>query len=424
MEYILVSVFLLLMVLGMPIAIAMGLSAGLILFLADFPLISMAQKMTTGMDSFLFIAIPLFIVTGELMNSSKITDRIFDFAKTVVGRVRGGLGHACVIANVIFAGMSGSAIADASGLGTVEIKAMKDNGFDEDFSASIAAASATIGPIIPPSIPMVIYGGMAEVSVGKLFMGGVVPGLLMAVFLSLFIYYFSIKRDYPVREKMSNRAMWQSFVRALIPLATPIVVLGGILSGYFTATEAAAIAAFYALVVGAVVYRELGFNNTLKVFEDSAFGTANIMLIIGCAAIFSFVLGQLGVADKLTNFVVAGHFSPLQVVVVINVIVFIMGMFMESGAILILMVPIILPVLKMLGVDLVYFGVVFVLNLMIGMITPPVGMVIFVVMKIARISYERMAKAIVPFVIPLVIVLILCIFYPAFVTWLPNLLMP
>ena len=199
MLLLLIISFLVLMLGSAPIAIAMGLSSLLTMYVADIPLISAAQKITTGIDSFLFVAIPLFILAGELMNSSKITDRIFDFAKAVVGKIPGGLGHACVFANVIFAGMSGSAIADASGLGVVEIKAMKDNGFDEDFSAAVTAASSTIGPIIPPSIPMVIYGGMAEISVGKLFMGGVVPGFLMAVMLSAFIFYFAIKRNYPIR---------------------------------------------------------------------------------------------------------------------------------------------------------------------------------------------------------------------------------
>lgn len=424
MLLLLIVTFLVLMLGSAPIAVAMGLSAILTMYLADIPLISAAQKITTGIDSFLFVAIPLFILAGELMNSSKITDRIFDFAKAVVGKVPGGLGHACVFANVIFAGMSGSAIADASGLGVVEIKAMKDNGFDEDFSAAVTAASSTIGPIIPPSIPMVIYGGMAEISVGKLFMGGVVPGFMMAIMLSAFIVYFALKRNYPIRETMTWGAIFSSFTRAIIPLMAPVIILGGIVTGYFTATEAAAVAAFYALLIGVFVYRELGWKNTLKVFEDSSLGTANIMLIIGCASIFAYVLGYLGAADQLTDFVTRGNFSAMEIVIVINVIVFILGMFMESGAILILLVPIVLPVLKVAQVDLIYFGVVFVLNLMIGMITPPVGMVIFVVTKIANISFERMSKAIVPFVVPLVIVLILCIAFPPLVTWLPNWLMP
>lgn len=424
MLLLLIVSFLVLMLGSAPIAIAMGLSSVLTMYLADIPLISAAQKITTGIDSFLFVAIPLFILAGELMNSSKITDRIFDFAKAVVGKIPGGLGHACVFANVIFAGMSGSAIADASGLGVVEIKAMKDNGFDEDFSAAVTAASSTIGPIIPPSIPMVIYGGMAEISVGKLFMGGVVPGFMMAVMLSAFIFYFAIKRNYPIRESMTWGAIFSSFTRAIIPLLAPVIILGGIVTGYFTATEAAAIAAFYALVIGIFVYRELGWKNTLKVFEESSLGTANIMLIIGCASIFAYVLGYLGAADQLTDFVTKGNYNAMEIVIVINIIVFILGMFMESGAILILLVPIVLPVLKVAQVDLIYFGVVFVLNLMIGMITPPVGMVIFVVTKIANITFERMSKAIIPFVVPLTIVLILCIAFPPLVTWLPNWLMP
>lgn len=424
MLLLLIVLFLALMLGSVPIGVAMGLSAIVTMYFADIPLISAAQKITTGIDSFLFVAIPLFILAGELMNSSKITDRIFFFAKALVGKIPGGLGHACVFANVIFAGMSGSAIADASGLGVVEIKAMKDNGFDEDFSAAVTAASSTIGPIIPPSIPMVIYGGMAEVSVGKLFMGGVVPGFMMAVMLSSFIVYFALKRKYPLRETMTWSAIFSSFTRAIIPLMAPVIILGGIVSGYFTATEAAAVAAFYALVIGIFVYRELGWKNTLKVFEASSLGTANIMLIIGCASIFAYVLGYLGAADQLTEFVTKRNFNALEIVIVINIIVFILGMFMESGAILILLVPIVLPVLKVAQVDLIYFGVVFVLNLMIGMITPPVGMVIFVVTKIANISFERMSKAIVPFVIPLTIVLILCIAFPPLVTWLPNWLMP
>ena len=424
MLILLVVSFLALMLLGMPVAISMGLSSVFVMYMGHMPLVSAAQKACTGIDSFLFVAIPLFILTGELMNYSKITDRIFVFAKAVVGRIPGGLAHACVFANVIFAGMSGSAIADASGLGTVEIKAMKDNGFDEEFSASITAASSTIGPIIPPSIPMVIYGGMAEVSVGKLFMGGVGPGVLMAAFLSMFVIYYALKRHYPVRETMTWNAIITSFFKAIIPLLTPLIVLGGIVTGYFTATEASAIAAFYALIVGFFVYRQLGVRQTFKIFQGSAISTSNVMVIIGCASVFSFVLNQLGAGRMLTDFVSAGNYTPFQVVVVISVVVFIMGMFMESGAILILLVPIVLPVLRALNIDLIYFGVVLVLNLMIGMVTPPVGMVLFVVTKIANISFERMTRGILPFLIPLVAVLVLSICVPEVVTWLPNKLMP
>ncbi|MCF7933907.1 MAG: TRAP transporter large permease, partial [Spirochaetia bacterium] len=247
--------FFILIAIGFPVAISIGLSSIISLIAYGYPLIVIAQKMVTGIDSFTFIAIPLFILAGELMNVGKITDKIFDFAKANVGSIPGGLAHANVVASVIFAGMSGSAIADAGGLGTVEMKAMKDAGFDDEFSSAVTAASSTIGPIFPPSIPFVIYGGIASVSIGKLFLGGILPGLAMMLALMILIFFYALKHDYP-RTRFSFKELARQSIRSFIPMMTPVIILSGFVTGLFTPTEASAVAVFYALIVGGILYRE------------------------------------------------------------------------------------------------------------------------------------------------------------------------
>ena len=416
------AVFFGLILIGVPVAVSIGLSALVTLLVNDFPIIVVAQKMVTGIDSFTFVAIPLFILAGELMNVGQITDRIFNFAKAAVGWIPGGLAHANILASVIFSGMSGSAIADAGGLGTVEMKAMREAGYDDYFSGAVTAASSTIGPIFPPSIPMVIYGGIASVSIGKLFIGGMVPGLLMAVALMLYALIISIRRGYP-KEVFSLRLIWREFIRAFIPLMTPVIILSGFVTGWFTPTEASAIAVVYALIVGGLVYRAMGLRSIIKALENTAATTANVVFIIGTATLFSFILTNLGITKTIASFILGISTTPWVVLVIINVVLLILGMIMEPGAILIMMLPVFLPIVNQLGIDLVHFGVVMVLNLMIGQITPPFGMCLFTIAQVGGLNVEKISRATLPWAAPLVIVLIATIFIPELIVWLPNILM-
>ena len=416
------AVFFGLILIGVPVAVSIGLSALATLLVNDFPIIVVAQKMVTGIDSFTFVAIPLFILAGELMNVGQITDRIFNFAKAAVGWIPGGLAHANILASVIFSGMSGSAIADAGGLGTVEMKAMREAGYDDYFSGAVTAASSTIGPIFPPSIPMVIYGGIASVSIGKLFIGGVIPGLLMAVALMLYALVISIRRGYP-KEVFSLRLIWREFIRAFIPLMTPVIILSGFVTGWFTPTEASAIAVVYALIVGGLVYRAMGLRSIIKALENTAATTANVVFIIGTATLFSFILTNLGITKTIASFILGISTTPWVVLVIINVVLLILGMIMEPGAILIMMLPVFLPIVNQLGIDLVHFGVVMVLNLMIGQITPPFGMCLFTIAQVGGLNVEKISRATLPWAAPLVIVLIATIFIPELIVWLPNILM-
>ncbi|MFA6784548.1 MAG: TRAP transporter large permease [Sphaerochaeta sp.] len=414
--------FLVLLLIGVPISISIGASAILGCISLGYPLMVIGQKMVSGIDSFLLIAIPLFILAGNLMNAGKITEKIFDFAKRLVGWIPGGLGHANVVASLIFAGMSGSAAADAGGLGTIEMEAMAKNGYDDDFSAAITAASTVIGPIFPPSIPLIIYGSVASVSVSQLFMGGIVPGLLMSIALMVMVFIFAVKRKYD-RIPFSLRLLWTQFLGSILSLITPLIILSGFTMGWFTPTEASSVAVAYALVIAIFVYHTLDWKTFKKCLLESAITSANTLFIIGTSMLFSYVLVKEGVSTQIANYILGISDNPNIILLVINVLLLVLGMFMEPGAILTLMLPVLLPIVKTLGIDLVHFGVVMVLNLMIGQVTPPFGVCLFIISDVAKLSLNRMYKAILPFIIPLVIVLVLCTYIPEFVTWLPTTLL-
>lgn len=414
--------FLVLLLIGVPISISIGASAILGCISLGYPLMVIGQKMVSGIDSFLLIAIPLFILAGNLMNAGKITEKIFDFAKRLVGWIPGGLGHANVVASLIFAGMSGSAAADAGGLGTIEMEAMAKNGYDDDFSAAITAASTVIGPIFPPSIPLIIYGSVASVSVSQLFMGGIVPGLLMSIALMVMVFIFAVKRKYD-RIPFSLRLLWKQFLGSILSLITPLIILSGFTMGWFTPTEASSVAVAYALVIAIFVYHTLDWKTFKKCLLESAITSANTLFIIGTSMLFSYVLVKEGVSTQIANYILGISDNPNIILLVINVLLLVLGMFMEPGAILTLMLPVLLPIVKTLGIDLVHFGVVMVLNLMIGQVTPPFGVCLFIISDVAKLSLNRMYKAILPFIIPLVIVLVLCTYIPEFVTWLPTTLL-
>ncbi len=410
--------FAVLLVIGVPISISIGASAILGCLSLGYPLVVIGQKMVSGIDSFLLIAVPLFILAGNLMNAGKITEKIFDTAKELVGWIPGGLGHANVVASVIFAGMSGSAVADAGGLGAIEMEAMRKNGYDDEFSAAITATSSVIGPIFPPSIPLIIYGSVASVSVDKLFMGGVLPGLLMGVLLMVMVYYFAIKRKYE-RHPFNFKALMRQFAGSILALITPLIILSGFVLGWFTPTEASSIAVAYSLVIALCVYKTLTWKSFLECLKESAISSANTLFIIGTSTLFTYVMAMEGISRQMSDVILGISSNPAVVLLVINILLLILGMIMEPGAILTLMLPVLLPIANGLGLDLVHFGVMVVLNLMIGQVTPPFGVCLFVISDVNKIRLETLYKSILPFLIPLIATLFLVTYIPGIVTWLP-----
>jgi tripartite ATP-independent transporter DctM subunit len=413
----------LLLVIGAPIAIVLGASSALwVFFGSTVPDVVLVHRMVNGVDSFPLLAIPFFIMAGNLMNSAGITKRIFNFALALVGWMRGGLGHVNVIGSVIFAGMSGAAVADAGGLGTIEIKAMRDHGYEDDFAVGITAASATIGPIIPPSLPMVVYGYMASVSVGQLFAAGLIPGLLMALALMVMIAVRSHRRGYARDANFSLRRLGETFLAAIFPLMTPVIIIGGMTSGLFTPTEAAVAACAYALLLGLVVYRTLDWRGLLRVSMETLETTAIILLIVATASIFAWILTSNRVEQGLADAILGITTNTYVLLLLVNVFLLIVGCFLETVAAITILVPVLLPIMVKAGVDPVHFGLIMVFNLMIGLLTPPVGMVLFVLARVARVSVERVAAAVYPFLLPLVVVLLVITYFPDLVMWLPTVL--
>jgi tripartite ATP-independent transporter DctM subunit len=421
----LVVSFVVLAVASVPVAVAVGIAVAVaVAFFSPFPLVGVVQRMVTGIDSFVLLAIPFFMLTGRLMNQGGITDRIFEFARTLIGPIRGGLAHANVLASMIFAGMSGSAVADAGGLGLVEIKAMTDQGYRKEFSAAVTVASSTIGPIIPPSIPMVIYGAMAEVSVGRLFLGGFLPGLLMGLALMATIYLMSYREQFPQDRGYSLKAIGRAFRDSFLPLLTPVILIGGIVSGIFTPTEAAAVAAVYAFLLGFLVYRTVQVRDVPGIIVDTLVTTSVVTFIISATSGFSWLLIVGRVARLLVESVTALTASPWLILLAVNIALLILGCLMEAGVLLILLTPLLVPVMQATGVDLVHFGVVMVLNLMIGVATPPVGMCLFVVSEACDVKLESLMREILPQIVPLIVVLCLITYVPWLVLAVPQWLMP
>lgn len=420
----LLASFVILAVTGVPIAVGMGVAVIIAMtFFSPLPSIGVVQRMITGVDSFVLISIPFFMLTGRLMNVGGITTRLFAFARSLVGPIRGGMAHANVIANMILAGMSGSAVADAGGMGVVVIKAMHEQGYRKELAAAITVAASTIGPIIPPSIPMVIYGAMAEVSVGKLFLGGFVPGAMMGLSLMGLIALWSRRELLPADRAYHLREIWKAFREAFLSLLTPIILIGGILSGVFTPTEASAVAAVYAFVLSFFIMRTVKVKDIPGIIVDTFVTTAVVTFIISTTSGFSYLLiiGKIG--TLLVESTLALTRNPYVVLLIVNIALLILGCLMEAGVLLILLTPILVPLMKTLGVDLVHFGLIMVLNLMIGVATPPVGMCLFVVSEANGVKLERLMREVVPWCLPLVAVLFLITYFPALVMWVPNWLM-
>lgn len=428
MEIILVFTVLLLsfLILGVPVAFSiiatsiMALSIRLGLPNLSFAMI--AQMLVYGINNFPILAVPLFLLTGNIMNSSGISLRIFDFAQRIVGSARGGLAHVNIIASVIFSGMSGAAAADVAGLGPIELKAMRDAGFDDDFSCAVTGASSTIGPIIPPSVPMVMYGILASVSVSKLFIGGIVPGLLLAVTLMVLCAIISSVRNYPRGEKFNFGKLLVSGQKAILALLTPVLIIGGIWTGVFTPTEAAAVAVMYSILLG-MIYGELTWKAFTRNLKESAVTSSAIMFVLAAAAIYNAALSRTQMPDMVIAAISVISENPFVIVMVLQLLIFIAGCFMSTAATISLFTPLLIPLLDKFGIDPLHFGVVMVLNLMLGQLTPPFGIVLFVLTKISGVDMGRLVRASFPFYIPILVVLILLILYPPLVTFLPNMVL-
>jgi tripartite ATP-independent transporter DctM subunit len=422
MGYILAGWFVALLA-GLPLFASMGLAAFAFVWLAGIPSGIVPQKIAQAANSFPLLAAPLFILMGNIMNSAGVTDRIFAFAKACVGWLRGGLCHANILASVIFAGMSGSAVADAGGVGTLEIKAMKDEGYDAETAAAITAASATIGPIIPPSLPMVIYGVSADVSIGGLFLAGVIPGLLMALFLMLMVSELARRRNLPRHPFPGLGDVWSAYKRAHWALMTPVILFGGMMTGYFTPTEAAGVATCYALVLGLFVYRDFNLKDLPDLIVNTVETTGVVLALVMTAAALAWCLSISRIPQTVGPMIVDLVGNPLAFLLAVNVLLLIVGCFMEALAAMLILIPILVPAAVQFGIDPVQFGLIFVLNLMIGTITPPVGVVLFVTSRIAGITFEAMSRAILPWLIPLLAVLIAITLWPPLTTFLPKLVM-
>ena len=449
---------------GIPVAMAMaGASLVYVLVSGDIPDYVVIHRMVGGLDSFPLLAVPFFILAGNLMNSAGITNRIYNFALALVGWMRGGLGHVNVVGSVIFAGMSGTAIADAAGLGTIEIKAMKDHGYSTEFAVGVTAASATLGPIIPPSLPFVIYALFANVSVGALFLAGILPGIVMAVLMMITVAFFAHRNkwgaDVPFHWPRVGKALGELAVvlgwpvvlwlcisvlglsptptvllgivmlfaadrlfhfNAVLPIMTPVLLIGGMTTGIFTATEGAIAACVWALILGLAWYRTLSWRRLIKVSMDTIETTAAVLFIVAAASIFGWMLTATRTTEMIATWVLSVTSTPAGFLLLANLLMLFVGCFLEPTAAITILVPILLPIVHKLGIDPVHFGLVMVLNLMIGLLHPPMGLVLFVLARVAKLSVERTTMAILPWLVPLLISLAIVTYIPSISLWLPS----
>ena len=407
---------------GLPLYASMGLAALVFLWMGGMPVTVLPQKMAGSMNSFPIIAAPLFILMGNILGAARLTDRIVEFASAVIGWVRGGYAHASVLTSMIFAGMVGSAVADAAGSGAIEIRAMKNAGYRPETAAAITAAAATIGPIIPPSLPMVIYGVTADVSIGKLFMAGVIPGVLMAISLMLMVGFFAGREGMARKPFGGFRNIGRTFLNGFFALMTPVVILGGMFSGLVTPTEAAAVACLYALFLGFVVYRTLKVEQLGPILVETAETTGLVLVLVMAAGALGWCISISRLPQTLTPLIVGTIHSPVAFLLMANVLMLLVGCFMEALAAMLILIPILVPAAVQYGIDPVQFGVIMVLNLILGTIHPPIGVVLFVVTRIANVSFETMSRAILPWLVPLLAVLLAISLWPPLTMWLPHLM--
>ena len=416
-----IGVFIFCLVIGVPIAFSLGTASLVYLVLKGVSVGLVAQRMFTGLDSFPFMAIPFFIMAGELMNSSGITKKLVNLSSVLVGHLKGGLGHVNIVTSMFFAGITGSAVADASAVGSMLIPGMTEEGFDLDFSAALTAAAAVVGPIIPPSIPFVVYALLSSTSVAALFLSGIFPGILIGVSLMTVTYVVASRRKYP------RSARWPTLKEALsalfhgvVPLLMPLIILGGILGGLFTATEASGIAVVYALVIGFLVYRNLKMKTVFGILLSTAKTTGVVFLVIACSNIFNWALVVEQVPQKMAYVVSAVVQSRALLLLAINLVLLFVGCFMEGTAAMIILVPILLQITATFGIHPVMLGTIVVLNLMIGLLTPPVGLCLFVVCGLTKLSLEKVSRAVIPFLIAEIVVLMLVTYIDPISLFLPR----
>lgn len=413
----LVSIFL-----GVPVAFSLGIASIAYLLLADIPLVIGAQMMFSGIDSFTLICVPGFILAGNLMNSGGITKRIIGFANSIFGSIRGGLGLVNISASMLFAGISGTALADAASIGGILIPAMVDEGYEPDFAVGVTAASSTIGPIIPPSLPMIIAGTLTSISVGKLFMAGIIPGILLGVFQMIISYTISVKRKHPKGERQSIMQILKSFTSAFWAILMTFIILFGILGGAFTPTEASIIAVLYAVIVGVFVYKELKLKEIPRIVIESMRMTASIMVLVGFANLFAWILASEQIPQMIANAILSVSSNKIIVLLLVNLLLLFVGSFMETIAAIVILFPVLLPVVMSVGMSPMQFGVLGVFNLIIGVVTPPVGVCLFVTSSIGGISLLEASKAVLPFLLASLAVLLMITFIPQVTLFLPTLL--
>ncbi|MES2413604.1 MAG: TRAP transporter large permease [Pseudomonadota bacterium] len=410
------------MLLRMPIGFSMLVSGIAYLMVKQQDIGLVAEQIGNGLyNSYVLLAVPLFVFAANIMNAGTVSERIFDFCRIAVGRMRGGLAQVDILVSVIFSGMSGSAIADAAGPGLVTIKQMlKKPEYSRGFAGAVVVASATLGPIIPPSIPMIIYALVSGASVGALFLGGVVPGFLMAILMMVVVHFIAVKRGMPREDKIPLKAWPAIIYRGALPLSMPIVLLGGIYSGAFTPTEAAAVAALHALVLAGVVYRALSWRSFWGVVMESTRGSAVITMILAGSFMLNYAFTAEGVPQAMAMWVDSLHLSQTGFLLMVNLMFLVLGCFLDVSVLLLVFVPMLLPAAKLLGVDLVHFGVLVVLNMMIGLIHPPFGMLLFVTKALTGIPIGEMMKEGWPFLVMLLLLLLAITFFPQIVLWLPQ----
>lgn len=415
-------IFFILLFIGAPIAYALGISSLFYLMTSDTPLIFLAQKMYAGIDSFTLLCIPGFMLSGALMNTGGITKRIYRFCNSLVGHIRGSLAMINVLDSMFFAGISGTAIADVCSLGSMIIPAMVEEGYEDDFSVALTASTSVMGPIIPPSVPMVIAGSAVTISVGKMFAGGIVPGLMLGISFMIVTYYIANKHNYPKHRKYSLKEILAITKDTIWALLMPVILMVGISGGFFTPTEAAIVTVLYSLVVGVGIYRELNIKRIISVTAENMHNAASILILIGLANVFGAILTNERIPQMIAQSILMISDNYYVVILIINIILLITGMFMESLAAILILFPVLLPVATSVGMDPIHFGVMSVLNLMIGMVTPPVGMCLASAAQIGKVPLKRAILANMPFLIAMLIVLTLVSYVPFTATFLPSLL--
>ncbi|MEX2519963.1 MAG: TRAP transporter large permease [Paracoccaceae bacterium] len=423
MGLIVVAAFALMFMAGFPVVLAILIPSIVYIALSGFPIELIGQRMTYALDSFPLVAVPVFIFVGNLMNQAGVTVRIFHFAETLVGRAPGGLAQVNIFSSLIFSGMSGAALADVGGLGKIEVKAMTERGFTPAFSGAVTAASAVVGPIFPPSIPLIIYGSVTGVSIVQLLLAGIVPAILCIVLLMLMTAVIAVRRGYPRAERWARpHEIWAAFLPALPALAAPILLVGGMLLGFFTPTEAASVTVIYILLISGLVYRELTFAHLLQSAYETIKSTASILIIVSAAALFGWILAVEQAPQVLAGALLSMSTDPLTLLLIVNVILLITGMFLDSTTATLLVIPIIAGPLHMAGVDPVHLGIVAIFNLMLGLVTPPMGLSLFLITDIAQVSLRAVLKAMLPLYIPLFATLAFLTLFPELSLFLPKLI--